>query len=137
MIEWVHEIVAEEGGEVLELRVTPTRDLLLTLDRDEEPVDTVLLMRVIKALRRRIFDMDEDPGEYRIEVDTPGDRRLLITARHFERFAGESVRLYYEDGQRERVTLLGPDGESARVRDEGGEERSIDPSSVEAIRLSP
>lgn len=122
---------------MLELRVTPSRDLLLTLDRDLAPVDTDLLMRVIQALRRRIFDMDEDPGDYRIEVDTPGDRRLLKHARHFERFAGEAVRLYHEDGSRERVTLLGPDGAGARVRGEDGEERLIDPAALEAIRLAP
>lgn len=129
----VAEVAAEHDAEVLEQSLTQSRVLKLVVDR-EAGVETGFLVGLIKGLRRALVDAGIDPGEYQIEVDSPGAERVLRTARHFERFAGMEIRVR-RAGDKERMTLLGAEGDRPKVRDGDGEERVLAAGDYDEIRL--
>ena len=49
--------------------------------------------RVSRAVSETLDAADPIPGHYTLEVSSPGLDRVLRTREHFERFAGERVRL--------------------------------------------
>ena len=49
--------------------------------------------RVSRAVSETLDATDPIPGHYTLEVSSPGLDRVLRTREHFERFAGERVRL--------------------------------------------
>lgn len=137
----VHQAVAERDAEVLEMSLTEHRVLRVVIDRESGPVDTDLLTGLVRGIRKGLHEADVDPGTFSIEFDSPGERRLLKSARHFERFKGETVRVTWRaavDGHNSsRFVLVGADGDAPRVRDEDGAERTLAPGDVKAVRLEP
>lgn len=89
----VQRTVEALGLEVLRLRIGEDRHLIVTLDRDPEPVTlkdcTLANRRIRAALEAGGLPADD----YAIDVESPGTDRLLATPRHFERFRGERVRV--------------------------------------------
>ncbi|NOY62376.1 MAG: ribosome maturation factor RimP [Gammaproteobacteria bacterium] len=70
-----------------------------------------------------LLDVEEPvQGNYTLEVSSPGLDRLLFNAEHFERFAGQQVKLQLEsplDGRRRlRGKLLGMSGSNVMIEDE-------------------
>ncbi len=139
--EIVQQAVADGDAEILELSLTEHRVLRVVIDREARPVDTQLLTSLVRGIRKGLRDADVDPGTFSIEFDSPGERRLLTTARHFDRFRGEAVRVAWRtpvDGRSSsRFVLVGADGHAPRVRDEAGHERTLAPHEIESIRLEP
>ena len=84
----------------------------------------------------------EDPivEQYDLEVSSPGLDRPLFEPEHFERFAGQRVRVRMSppvDGRRKFTgVLLGIEDGQVRV-DEDGVERRVPLESVSAARLVP
>ncbi|SEJ05500.1 ribosome maturation factor RimP [Deinococcus reticulitermitis] len=80
------------GFEVLE--VTQTREgreltVLVRIDRlDEQPVTMEDLTAASRAAEAEFDRVDPVPGEYRLEFESPGSKRPLLRARHFERMLG-------------------------------------------------
>ncbi|WP_027480806.1 ribosome maturation factor RimP [Deinococcus pimensis] len=80
------------GFEVLEVHLQnpgkrPT--LLVRIDRlDEQPVTVDDLSRASEALGVDLDRLDPIAGEYRLELESPGAKRPLLRARHFERMLG-------------------------------------------------
>src|SRR5690606_12991054 len=81
-------VVATRGCELLERTVSDTRRIRLVVDRESAAPDTKLLVGLIRATREALAAAGIDPGGFDIEVDSPGEERVLLDARHFERFRG-------------------------------------------------
>lgn len=73
----------------------------------------------------------EDPitSTYRLELSSPGIDRPLVRRSDFERYAGHEVKIEMEvavDGRKRfRGTLLGVEGENARIKLESGEPQVV------------
>jgi ribosome maturation factor RimP len=84
------EVLEPLGYEVLEVslgRAGGDRRLLVRIDRiDERAVSLDDVHRASRALGLELDRLDPIDGAYRLEVESPGSRRPLSTARHFERF---------------------------------------------------
>jgi ribosome maturation factor RimP len=96
--------------------------------------------RVSRQVSRLLDVEDPIPGDYNLEVSSPGLDRKLVKPADFERFAGSlvSVRLrQLTDGRRRlQGKLLGRDGEQAVIESEGTEYR-IPLMEIEVARLVP
>lgn len=116
------------GYEVLELtaRNTPRgTSLMVRIDRlDELPVAVDDLERASNVLSLELDHLDPIPGEYLLEIESPGPKRPLTRARHFERFSGLNVKVKRPGDSfvgrvlsvtADIVTLEGPDGAPVEV----------------------
>ena len=80
---WELEFAPRAGGGLLRLYID-SRRTASALDDCE---------RVSRAVSETLDAADPIPGHYTLEVSSPGLDRVLRTREHFERFAGEQVRL--------------------------------------------
>ena len=80
------------GFEVLEVQQQVAggeRIVLVRIDRlDEQPVTMEDLTKASRAAEAEFDLRDPIPGEYRLEFESPGAKRPLLRARHFERMLG-------------------------------------------------
>ena len=85
------------GLEVLEVQLqNPGRHptLLVRIDRlDEQPVSVVDVESASRTLGAELDTLDPIKDEYRLEVESPGAKRPLTRARHFERMLGLQARV--------------------------------------------
>lgn len=84
----------------------------------------------------------EDPirGPYTLEVSSPGVDRRLFTPEHFERFAGERVRIRLEvlvEGRRNITGVLKGFSNGHVVVDEDGAERHLPLEAISRAQLVP
>ena len=83
---------------------------------------------------------DPIPGHYSLEVSSPGLDRVLRTAEHFRRFAGNRVKLQLAEGvegrRRFTGTLLGLEQDEVLLEVDG-ENLRLPLSGVEKARLVP
>jgi len=85
------------GFEVLDVHLQnpgkrPT--LLVRIDRlDEQPVTVDDLQSASEVLGLELDRLDPIQGEYRLELESPGAKRPLKRARHFERMVGLKARV--------------------------------------------
>ncbi|MBB6097735.1 ribosome maturation factor RimP [Deinobacterium chartae] len=91
------EVLEPLGYEVLEVQIqNPDRrpTVLVRIDRlDEQPVTIEDLSTASGALGLEFDLRDPIEGEYRLEVESPGPKRPLTRARHFERMLGLKVKV--------------------------------------------
>ena len=84
---------------------------------------------------------DPVPGQYTLEVSSPGLDRPLFQARDFERFAGQQVKLrtrFPIDGQRNfRGLLRGLHEQQVVIEEQDGKCVSLPLDQVEQARLVP
>jgi ribosome maturation factor RimP len=86
--------------------------------------------RVSRALSD-VLDADESliPGEYRLEVSSPGIERPLVKPVDYERYAGREAKLAVKTPQNGRKsfsgTLVGLRGAEVLLHDEKGEELAL------------
>jgi len=131
-------------AEPLELTYGPGDFLRVVVDRAEPPIDTDLLVRVIRELHSSLREDEIDPGDMRIEVDSPGERRVLTTPEHFTRFRGERIRVTLTrdiDGRDHLVgrllTIPSAHGGAVDIEDDNGTRHSLGAGDWEAMRLHP
>lgn len=79
---WELEYMPRSGGGLLRLYIDSANGI--SLDDCE---------RVSRAVSETLDATDPIPGHYTLEVSSPGLDRVLRTREHFERFAGERVKL--------------------------------------------
>lgn len=92
----LHQLAAETvsplGFEVLEVQQIHDGGELLVIIRidrlDEQPVTMEDTIRASRALDAEFDRADPIEAEYRLEVESPGSKRPLTRARHFERMLG-------------------------------------------------
>jgi ribosome maturation factor RimP len=98
----VVEVLHPLGYEVLEVGLRPSgrsRVLLVRIERrDETPITVADLERASQTLSSHLDRYDPIAGKYLLQVESPGPQRPLLTARHFERFAGLKVRVRSPEG---------------------------------------
>ncbi len=88
-----------------------------------------------------ILDVEDPvPGNYDLEVSSPGLDRKLTKVEHFQRFTGEIVKVslrFPKDGRRRfRGTLVSADDENIVVEVDG-ESHSLALSMIDTARLVP
>ena len=84
---WELEYLPQSGGGMLRIYIDSPRDSSeggISLDDCE---------RVSRGVSETLDAADPIPGHYTLEVSSPGLDRVLRTREHFERFAGERVKL--------------------------------------------
>ncbi|MFC4425379.1 ribosome maturation factor RimP [Deinococcus navajonensis] len=85
------------GFEVLEVQVQTQggeKIVLVRVDRlDEQPITMDDLTKVSRAAEAEFDRLDPVDGEYRLEFESPGSKRPLTRARHFERMLGLKARV--------------------------------------------
>lgn len=78
------------GYRLLECVVGSDRRVRLVIDAEPE-VDLKDCVRAHKAVIEGLRAAGEDPEEFTIEVQSPGENRLIAGQRDYERFRGEGV----------------------------------------------
>jgi ribosome maturation factor RimP len=113
--------------------------LVIYIDRAEgvSVDDCADLSRQVSAL----LDVEDPiPGEYRLEVSSPGMDRPLFTLAQFERYAGHTVALKLRvpfDGRRKfRGVLAGIEGDDVLLRLDG-EEYCFPIDTIDQARVVP
>lgn len=132
------EVLAPLGFEVLECTVGGAgrqRRVLLRIDRlDEAGVTVDDVARAAEVFGLELDRLDPFEGPYRLEVESPGPKRPLSTARHFERFHDLLARVRL-DGE----SFTGRIREVAGGRvafDVDGERRTVSLDAIRAARLA-
>ncbi|TAF99434.1 MAG: ribosome maturation factor RimP [Betaproteobacteria bacterium] len=142
--EIISSVLAKNGYELVEAEFVRARDLWrVFIDRPESRrgVDLITVedCAVVSNLLSDTLTERAIPYEH-LEVSSPGMDRALTKPEHFERFAGEVVRVTVEppiDGDRKIVgQLLGFEAEQVKLNVEGAE-RLIPYSLVTRARVVP
>jgi len=117
------------GGSVLRLFIDKAEGIALE--------DCEAVSRQVSAL----LDVEDPiPGEYNLEVSSPGFNRRLVKAKHFERFAGSRVKVRLRqlvDGRRRfNAELMGLKQSNVVLR-EGQQLFEVPLTEIEMARLVP
>ena len=88
-----------------------------------------------------LLDVEDPlPGQYNLEVSSPGLDRKLTKVEHFQRFTGETVKVQMrfpiEGRKRFRGTLVATDDENIVVEVDG-ESHSLPLATIDTARLVP
>ena len=124
----------------LEVRLSGNGGLVrLTID-SPEGIDLDDCEKVSHAASALLDVEDPVPGNYNLEVSSPGLDRKLTKSAHFQRFAGETLkvtmRFPIEGRRRFRGTLVSSDDENIVVEVDG-ESHSLPLSMIDTARLVP
>lgn len=129
------EVLGPLGYELLEVQVGQGRSsttVTVRIDRlDEQPVSVEDLERASGVLGLELDRLDPIPGRYKLEVESPGPKRPLTRARHFERMIGLKVKAKRQGG-----SLIGRivavDEAAVTLEDERGENVRMDLADIRA-----
>ncbi len=124
----------------LEFRLSGKGGLLrLTIDKPEG-IDLQDCEKVSNAASALLDVEDPVPGNYSLEVSSPGADRKLTKVEHFQRFEGEtlkvSMRFPIEGRRRFRGKLTSSNAENIVVEVDG-ESHSLPLSMIDTARLVP
>lgn len=142
----VEPVVEEAGAELVDLEVAGSagRPVVRVYADTEEGITLDACARLSRRLEAVLESTGAVPERYVIEVSSPGIDRPLTKRAHFERYAGEQVRvgLYRKrDGSKKFIgTLVGVrdrDGEGWTIEVEGpqGERWTFDDDEIARARL--
>lgn len=126
---WEIEYASRAGGGLLRLYIDAPEGI--SVDDCE---------RVSRAVSVTLDEADPIPGEYTLEVSSPGLDRVLRTQAHFARFAGEKVKLEMMrpiDGRKRFQGLLKKVGESEITLEMDGGVVSLPIDDIHRARLVP
>ena len=95
----------------------------------------------VSAAVSALLDVEDPlPGQYNLEVSSPGSDRTLTKLAHFERFTGETVKVQMrfpiEGRRRFRGKLLSADEENIVVEVDG-ESHTLTMATIDFARLAP
>ncbi len=124
----------------LDVRLSGKGGLLrLTIDKPDG-IDLDDCEKVSHAVSALLDVEDPVPGEYNLEVSSPGLDRKLTKVEHFQRFEGETLKVtmrFPMDGRRRfRGTLVSSDDENIVVEVDG-ETYSLPLATIDTARLVP
>ena len=124
----------------LEVRLGGKGGLVRVFIDKSDGIDLDDCETVSRAVSALLDVEDPVPGNYNLEVSSPGLDRKLTKVEHFQRFAGETVkvqmRLPIEGRRRFRGTLVSSDDENIVV-DVDGESHSLPLKMIDTARLVP
>ena len=129
------------GYEMIDLEVRTGGSGLVRLYIDKpEGVDLEDCEKVSLAVSALLDVEDPVPGNYNLEVSSPGLDRKLTKVEHFQRFTGETVKVQMrfpiEGRRRFRGTLVSSDEENIVVEVDG-ESHSLPLKTIDTARLVP
>lgn len=138
----IHEQAEALDLEIVELRVEPSRRVHCVIDREPDGVTIDDCTALSRAVRRTLVDHEIDPGDYNLEMMSPGLNRLLVRDKDFARFTGCEVTVgltkKVDDRRNFQGLLLGRDEQAVRVRlDQPDGERAFPRNLVHEVRLVP
>ncbi len=130
-------VLAPLGYEVLEVDVsgsTRQRRVLLRIDRLDEQVVTIDdVARASEVFGLELDRLDPFDAPYRLDAESPGAKRPLITARHFQRFHDLLAKVHLADETfTGRIREVVDDSVDFEVR---GERRRVALSDIVDARL--
>lgn len=129
-----HAAVEPLGFEVLEVQVQTQggeKIVLVRVDRlDEQPVTMDDLTKASRAAEAEFDRLDPVAGEYRLEFESPGSKRPLTRARHFERMLGLKARVRGE-GHAFTAPIKAVSGDQVTF-DVSGQDVTVSASAVQA-----
>ena len=124
----------------LEVRLGGKGGLVRVFIDKPEGIDLDDCEKVSRAVSALLDVEDPVPGNYNLEVSSPGLDRKLTKVEHFQRFEGEIVkvkmRFPIEGRRRFRGTLVSSDDENIVV-DVDGESHSLPLKTIDTARLVP
>ncbi|MDJ0700519.1 MAG: ribosome maturation factor RimP [Woeseiaceae bacterium] len=124
----------------LEVRVGGKNGLLRLFIDKPDGISLEDCEKVSHAVSAMLDIEDPLPGQYNLEVSSPGLDRKLTKVEHFHRFTGETVkvsmRFPIEGRRRFRGTLLSSDDENIVV-DVDGESHTLPMATIDTARLVP
>lgn len=138
--ELVAPIVAEFGFELFDVDYGGGA-LLITVDA-EGGVDLDLLAKATRAVSNALDEADPIPGQYTLEVSSPGLERALRTPAHFAWAVGRTVSVKLRaggDGPRRltgTVTAADDDGVDVLLDDPVGETRRLGYGDIDKARTT-
>jgi ribosome maturation factor RimP len=128
---WELEFQPGRGNGLLRIYLDTEADAGITVDDCE---------RVSRAVSDVLDAQDPIPGNYTLEVSSPGIERPLRTARHFAPYPGETVFVemvhVVDDRRRFKGRLVAADEESIEVEVEGRTHR-LPISGIRTAHLAP
>jgi len=124
----------------LEVRLGGKGGLIRVFIDKPEGIDLDDCEKVSLAVSALLDVEDPVPGNYNLEVSSPGLDRKLTKVEHFQRFAGETVKVQMrfpiEGRRRFRGTLVSSDDENIVVEVDG-ESHSLPLKTIDTARLVP
>jgi len=124
----------------LEVRLGSKGGMVRIFIDKPEGIDLEDCERVSLAVSALLDVEDPVPGNYNLEVSSPGLDRKLTKVEHFQRFEGETVnvkmRFPIEGRRRFRGTLVSSDDENIVVEVDG-ESHSLPLKTIDTARLVP
>ena len=134
-------VVERLGYELIDVEVRLGGNGLLRLYIDQpEGVDLEDCENVSRAVSALLDVEDPLPGNYNLEISSPGLDRKLTKVEHFQRFMGETVKVQtrfpIEGRRRFRGTLVSSDDENIVVEVDG-QSHSLPLKTIDTARLVP
>ncbi len=124
----------------LEVRLGGKGGLIRVFIDKPEGIDLDDCEKVSLAVSALLDVEDPVPGNYNLEVSSPGLDRKLTKVEHFQRFEGETVKVQMrfpiEGRRRFRGTLVSSDDENIVVEVDG-ESLSLSLKTIDTARLVP
>ena len=124
----------------LEVRLGSKGGLVRLFIDKPEGIDLDDCEKVSQAVSALLDVEDPVPGNYNLEVSSPGLDRKLTKVEHFQRFEGETVKVQMrfpiEGRRRFRGTLVSSDNENIVVEVDG-ESHSLPLKTIDTARLVP
>ena len=124
----------------LEVRLGGSGGMVRLFIDKPEGIDLEDCEKVSMAVSALLDVEDPVPGNYNLEVSSPGLDRKLTKVEHFQRFAGETVKVQMrfpiEGRRRFRGTLVSSDDENIVVEVDG-ESFSLPLKTIDTARLVP
>jgi ribosome maturation factor RimP len=124
----------------LEVRLGSGNGLVRVYIDKPEGIDLDDCEKVSLAVSALLDVEDPVPGNYNLEVSSPGLDRKLTKPEHFQRFEGETVKVQMrfpiEGRRRFRGTLVSSDDENIVVEVDG-ESHSLPLKTIDTARLVP
>ena len=124
----------------LEVRLGSKGGMVRIFIDKPEGIDLEDCEKVSLAVSALLDVEDPVPGNYNLEVSSPGLDRKLTKVEHFQRFEGETVnvkmRFPIEGRRRFRGTLVSSDDENIVVEVDG-ESHSLPLKTIDTARLVP
>jgi ribosome maturation factor RimP len=124
----------------LEVRLGAKGGLIRVFIDKPEGIDLDDCQKVSLAVSALLDVEDPVPGNYNLEVSSPGLDRKLTKVEHFQRFEGETLKVQMrfpiEGRRRFRGTLVSSDDENI-VLEVDGESHSLSLKTIDTARLVP
>ena len=141
LIEMLETTVERLGFELADLELLEGTHGLLRLFIDNEAGISLEDCEAVSRQVSALLDV-EDPisGDYSLEVSSPGLNRRLVKAEHFERFAGENVKVklkrLFEGRRNYKAKLIGYEDPNV-ILQEGQQKFLVPLQEIDTARVVP